>query len=137
MILIFLLGTSVMAVDTVYVEVFDTTMHDIWLPLSHPIQSADADGSGAVDIDDVVYLMEYIFANGPEPYTYWTVDLFIYKHKSYHVIIDTTGGEYDVQVFPHEYSRRFGEVSGQEWNDSIRVESFRLDTNYYEMIDTL
>ena len=27
----------------------------------------DADGSGYIDIDDVVYLIEYIFVNGPEP----------------------------------------------------------------------
>jgi hypothetical protein len=27
----------------------------------------DADESGAVDIDDVVYLIEYIFAGGPPP----------------------------------------------------------------------
>lgn len=27
----------------------------------------DADGSGAVDIDDAVFLIEYIFAGGPEP----------------------------------------------------------------------
>ena len=34
----------------------------------------DADGSSAVDIDDVVYLINYIFAGGPEPVPYWTGD---------------------------------------------------------------
>ena len=34
----------------------------------------DADASGAVDIDDVVYLINYIFAGGPEPNPYWTGD---------------------------------------------------------------
>jgi hypothetical protein len=29
----------------------------------------DADGSGGVDIDDVVYLIAYIFSGGPEPVT--------------------------------------------------------------------
>ena len=30
----------------------------------------DADASGAIDIDDVVYLIQYIFAGGPEPLPY-------------------------------------------------------------------
>ncbi len=29
--------------------------------------AGDADGSGGVDIDDVVYLIAYIFSSGPEP----------------------------------------------------------------------
>jgi hypothetical protein len=29
--------------------------------------AGDADGSGNVDIDDVVYLIAYIFSSGPEP----------------------------------------------------------------------
>jgi hypothetical protein len=29
--------------------------------------AGDADGSGAVDIDDVVYLINYIFGGGPPP----------------------------------------------------------------------
>jgi len=33
----------------------------------NPYICGDADGSGAVDIDDVVYLIQYIFAGGPEP----------------------------------------------------------------------
>lgn len=34
----------------------------------------DADGSGAVDIDDVVYLIAYIFSGGPEPLPYQSGD---------------------------------------------------------------
>ncbi|MBU2100019.1 hypothetical protein KKB11_02195, partial [Candidatus Micrarchaeota archaeon] len=34
----------------------------------------DADASSAVDIDDVVYLIAYIFSGGPEPVPYWTGD---------------------------------------------------------------
>ncbi len=41
-------------IDSVYVEV----------PTYVP---GDADGSGAVDIDDVVYLIQYIFSGGPAP----------------------------------------------------------------------
>jgi hypothetical protein len=37
--------------------------------------TGDADGSGAVDIDDVVYLIQYIFAGGPEPQPYESGDV--------------------------------------------------------------
>jgi len=40
----------------------------IFAPLSTgQIVCGDADGSGGVDIDDVVYLINYIFSGGPEP----------------------------------------------------------------------
>lgn len=42
-------------------------------PLPHNI-CGDADESGAVDIDDVVYLINYIFAGGPEPVPYESGD---------------------------------------------------------------
>jgi hypothetical protein len=35
-----------------------------------PFICGDADGSGDIDIDDVVYLINYIFAGGPEPSPY-------------------------------------------------------------------
>jgi len=35
--------------------------------LSAPYDCGDANGSGAVDIDDVVFLIQYIFAGGPAP----------------------------------------------------------------------
>ncbi len=44
--------------DSVDAIVFVCPLADIW---------GDADGSGGVDIDDVVYLIQYIFAGGPEP----------------------------------------------------------------------
>ncbi len=34
----------------------------------------DADGSGVVDIDDVVFLIQYIFSGGSEPNPYWVGD---------------------------------------------------------------
>ncbi|MFH1893377.1 MAG: dockerin type I repeat-containing protein [Candidatus Zixiibacteriota bacterium] len=34
----------------------------------------DADGSGAIDIDDVVYLIDYIFQGGPAPQVFETGD---------------------------------------------------------------
>ncbi len=39
-----------------------------------PYTCGDADGSGAVDIDDVVYLIAYIFSGGPEPVPYESGD---------------------------------------------------------------
>ena|GEM_PF-3870050 len=38
--------------------------------VSPPFLCGDANGSGDVDIDDVVYLIAYIFAGGPEPLPY-------------------------------------------------------------------
>lgn len=35
--------------------------------ITRPVVCGDADGSGAVDIDDVVYLIAYIFSGGPPP----------------------------------------------------------------------
>lgn len=32
-----------------------------------PIEKGDCDGSGEIDVDDVVFLIEYIFADGPAP----------------------------------------------------------------------
>ncbi len=48
-----------------------------------PYVAGDADGSGTVDIDDVVYLINYIFSGGPPPIPYpagdadcsWGVDI--------------------------------------------------------------
>jgi hypothetical protein len=39
-----------------------------------PYTCGDADGSGAVDIDDVVFLIAYIFSGGPEPVPYESGD---------------------------------------------------------------
>lgn len=35
--------------------------------LEYPIMAGDANGSGGIDIDDVVYLISYIFSGGPPP----------------------------------------------------------------------
>jgi hypothetical protein len=32
-----------------------------------PVDRGDCDGSGEIDIDDVVYLIAYIFSEGPPP----------------------------------------------------------------------
>jgi len=39
-----------------------------------PYACGDADASGGVDIDDVVYLINYIFSGGPEPVPYESGD---------------------------------------------------------------
>jgi len=43
------------------------TQHPICITVYNPAICGDADGSGAVDIDDVVFLITYIFAGGPPP----------------------------------------------------------------------
>jgi hypothetical protein len=47
------------------VETVTTALDSIYMEL--PYVPGDADGSGAVDIDDVVYLIAYIFTEGPPP----------------------------------------------------------------------
>jgi hypothetical protein len=55
--------------ETPYGEVEDYTVdvHVAWI-------CGDADASGEVDIDDVVYLIAYIFSGGPEPVPYESGD---------------------------------------------------------------
>jgi len=43
------------------------TVHDLFEVRQRPNVCGDADASGTVDIDDVVYLISYIFGGGPEP----------------------------------------------------------------------
>ncbi len=43
------------------------SQHPICITVYKPWICGDADASGAVDIDDVVYLINYIFAGGPAP----------------------------------------------------------------------
>jgi hypothetical protein len=129
------------ASDTVWVE-SDTTIWRNWMPLGDSVLVGDADGSQEIDMDDVVFLLEYIFGEGQSPMIYRSVDLYEYVHESYHVIISTDStGEYKVEVFPHRRSTRFGQVSGQQWNDSLPIEELKIliDTGstYWEHIDTL
>jgi phosphoribosyl-AMP cyclohydrolase len=65
------------------VEVFNRVLtpqeiYEIWLAgecgKCKEYICGDTDGSGAVDIDDVVYLINYIFAGGPEPIPYESGD---------------------------------------------------------------
>jgi hypothetical protein len=39
-----------------------------------PVICGDADGSGSIDVDDVVYLVNYIFTGGPAPDPYYVGD---------------------------------------------------------------
>jgi hypothetical protein len=52
---------------------YDTLMVAITIE-EQPFVCGDADASGAVDIDDVAYLVGYIFASGPEPLPYESGD---------------------------------------------------------------
>lgn len=49
------------------VEVVTTDLDSVWVEVTMPYLPGDADGSGAVDIDDVVFLISYIFSAGPPP----------------------------------------------------------------------
>lgn len=44
--------------------------HGVRQDFKEPYLCGDADASGSVDIDDVVYLIEYIFRGGPPPIPY-------------------------------------------------------------------
>ena len=63
------------APDTVFIEPLTVTVHDYCNAdtLSFFVSiylCGDADGSGLIDIDDVVFLINYIFAGGPAPDPY-------------------------------------------------------------------
>ena len=116
MILIFLIGTTVMAADTVYVETKDTS-HTWWLPLGDSVLVGDADGSGNIDMDDVMFLLEYIFQNGQSPMVYRTVDIYFDYIDSTMALMDSCNpvATYDINCF----GKHFGLVSGQEWGDTL------------------
>jgi len=57
---------QVKAEDSGFPTLQDTIMVYIAV-IEPPFVIGDADGSGAIDIDDVVYLIQYIFAGGPPP----------------------------------------------------------------------
>jgi len=42
--------------------------------LSESCQPGDADGDGEVDVDDVIFLLNYIFSDGPEPVDFCCAD---------------------------------------------------------------
>ena len=73
-----LIGDSVYGIspDTVFVEQLTVVASDYCDADTHSFTVAtficgDADNSDAVDIDDIVFLINYIFAGGPEPAPYY------------------------------------------------------------------
>jgi hypothetical protein len=48
--------------------------HGFWQNFDAPFLCGDADGSEDIDIDDVVYLIAYIFSGGPPPDPYESGD---------------------------------------------------------------
>ncbi len=61
-----------LSVDTLLKFAFPVTMDIILDPASYV--AGDADGSGEIDIDDVVFLIAYIFSSGPAPAPYVSGD---------------------------------------------------------------
>jgi hypothetical protein len=63
---------------TVFTDLQQTGNSDVFIDVSANPSAAyvcgDADASGGVDIDDVVYLIAYIFSAGPEPVPYASGD---------------------------------------------------------------
>jgi hypothetical protein len=53
---------------------YNRAMNNTYLPKLLPYYCGDADGSGDVDIDDVVYLINYIFSGDPPPDPYESGD---------------------------------------------------------------
>jgi hypothetical protein len=111
-ILMFLIGTSCLAADTVWVETRDTT-HTEWLPLADSVLVGDANGSGNIDMDDVIFLLEFIFQDGQSPMIYHTVDVYFDYTDSTQVVMDSC---IPVATYEHNcHGTRFGKVSQQPW----------------------
>lgn len=47
---------------------------DIYARIADQAICGDCDGNGSIDIDDIVYLVNYIFTGGPEPSPLWIAD---------------------------------------------------------------
>lgn len=117
LILIFLIGSVCAAQDTVWITK-DSLEHTEWLSLIDSVMVGDANGSGAIDMDDVIYLLEHIFNNGPSPFVGRTADIYFKWTGECGVVLDSTGWPID-WIFKGRTGNRFGQVSGQEWGDTL------------------
>lgn len=117
-ILIFLIGTTVMAADTVW-NTKDSIEHSEWLPLDDSVLVGDVDGSGNIDMDDVMFLLEFIFQNGQAPMTYYTVDIYFKWTAECGTVMDSLPGWPIDWIYKGRTETRFGQVSGQEWGDTL------------------
>ena len=119
LLLICLLGTStVTAADTVWIVTIDTMNHEP-LQLIEPVIVGDANSSGYIDIDDVMYLQEYIFLGGQSPPVYSSVRIRFAYIDSTQVVMENGVPIKNLVDEGTLRGHRFGQVSGQEWNDSL------------------
>lgn len=109
--------SNAIAADTVWITK-DSVEHSEWLPLGDSVLVGDANGSGFIDIDDMMYLQEYIFLGGQAPMIYHTVDIYFKWTGECGIVLDSTGWPID-WIYKGRTGTRFGQVSGQEWNDSL------------------
>jgi hypothetical protein len=112
----FLIGTSTLAADTVWVVTIDTSFSTRY-ELPEPVVVGDDNGSGHIDMDDVIYKLDYIFSNGPAPLVGRSVDIMF-------AFIDSTQEIQEncetIKVLQHKIrGKHFGLVSEREWNDSL------------------
>jgi hypothetical protein len=112
-ILMSLIATSCFAADTVWLETVDTMNHEL-LELREPVLVGDADNSGDIDIDDVVYLFEFIFQGGQSPPVYPSVQIRFAYTDSTRLVIENGVPIKNLLDEGNLRGHRFGEISGQE-----------------------
>lgn len=117
MILVFLIGGSCWAADTVWVVTIDTSFSTRY-ELPDSVVIGDANGSQSIDMDDVIYLLEFIFNNGQRPFVGRSVIIkfaFIDSTQEMHENCET------IKILQHKIrGKHFGQVSGQEWGDTLK-----------------
>ncbi len=65
---------SVAVLDTANVKVYDGSLTILQIP-PYTCGNTDGDPQGAIDISDLVYLVEYMFSGGPEPQPFISGDV--------------------------------------------------------------
>jgi hypothetical protein len=108
------------AADTVWVVLEDTMLHHTLVQVPTAIQSGDDNGDGHIDMDDVVYKLDYIFGNGPSPVTYPTVLCYTRHVQGQHIVKEVVNGEcVIVAVYPYSMYKRYAQPLQQEWGDTL------------------
>jgi len=106
------------SIDTCHVSQVDTIVAVELMPLCHDILIGDVDASGAVDIDDVWYLLKYIYEGGPPPLPerYSSVRQIYIRQVTFEAVIDVTSDS----ILSIQNLREMGSIHFMPQTDSAK-----------------